>query len=728
MLKRTCLAITVAALVTATDLGAVAGKWTPEQILQHDPAWLRELGLEIAPQELWSPDGGGLLEAIVKVGGCSSGFVSAEGLLVTNHHCAFGILQLHSSPERDLIETGFLAGDRSAELAGEGTRASIPHRFEDVTEVIEAAVPAAADGLERWEAIEAKKKRLVADCEAQEYRRCRVAAYDDGLRYTLIEVLEFPDVRLVYAPPRAVGEYGGEVDNWMWPRHTGDFALLRVYAAAGRDPAPLDEGNLPYRPRRHLEVARQGVSDGSFVLVVGYPGRTYRRLIAAEMEERAERYFPGRAGLYRDWVEVMEAAGADSAGARVALASRLKSLANREKNARGQVKAIERGELLVKKRHHDQEALKWAAGNAENAAAVEAYHALESLAERKLATWDRDFLLVQIGAGPAPLSLAMKVARWALESEKPDAEREAAYQERNRDRTRDALERAQRRLHGPTDVELMVDWLGRMGELPEEQRVRLLDPLLAGEPDAIRARVEELFAASEVTDRETLLAMFAETLEQLRARHDPLLDLALRLEEEVILPMEKRHHRIAGEISRHRPVWRRAVEAWAGRPIDRDANSTLRVSLAHVEGYRPRDGVWMEPQTRLSGVLEKHTGEDPFDAPPAVREAAATAPASRWADARLEDVPVCFLATGDTTGGSSGSPVLNGRGELVAVNFDRVWENIANDFGYNPEIARNVSADIRYLLWLLEAVEGPRAGPLLEELGVAAKPGGDSRE
>ncbi len=212
--------------------------------------------------------------------------------------------------------------------------------------------------------------------------------------------------------------------------------------------------------------------------------------------------------------------------------------------------------------------------------------------------------------------------------------------------------------------------------------------------------------------------MFDESEEQLRARHDPLLDLAFGLDAE-LRSLKESSDRFDGAVSRLRPRWQKAVMAHAGKPVAPDANGTLRVSLAHVQGYGPRDGVLMRPQTTVSGVVEKHTGEEPFAAPPELLAAAPQAPASRFADPKLKDVPVAFLADADTTGGNSGSPVLNGRGELVGVNFDRVWENVANDFGYNPEVARNINVDVRYLLWLLEATGGEAARPLLAEMGVA---------
>ena len=715
-------------LLVASAAHAVGGKWTPEQLLAHDPEWLQGLGLEVPAQELWSPGEGGLLEAVVQVGGCSSGFVSPQGLLITNHHCVFGILQHHSTAENDIIASGYLAENAADELPGPAVRASIPSRFTDVTDAIGAAVRKGADDLERFEAIETKKKALVASCEEQENRRCTVAVYDDGVRYTLIEAIEYPDVRLVYAPPRAVGEYGGEIDNWMWPRHTGDFSLLRVYTAPGGRPAEYAEDNVPLIPKRHLQIARQGVSDGSFVMVVGYPGRTYRRLTRSEMEERHERYFPSRAALYQGWMEIIAAAGERDEEARIAMASRFKGLANREKNARGQVAAIDRGDLVGKKAAAEAEVIEWIAEHPEHAGALDSYRGLEALAAEVLADWDRDFLLGEVRAGALPLSLALTVTRWSIASEKPDAQRRADYQERNRARARSELERAQSTLHAATDAELMTDWWRRLRALPADQRVAPLDAIVPvdASDDAVRAAVDRLLAETSVTDEEARLEMFAESPAELRAREDRLIDLAFALQKADYLPREKTTDRRAGAQLRLRPAWRRAVEAHAGRPIDPDANGTLRVSLAHVKGYSPREAVWMKPLTTVAGVIEKHIGADPFDVPRGRAPARPDGPrrAVRALDPTvgLEGVPVNFLANCDTTGGNSGSPAIDSRGRLVGVNFDRVWENITNDFGYNPDIARNVTADVRYLLWLLDEVEGEKAERILEELQLLATP------
>lgn len=714
MNAKTTTALALALLAAAPAIGG-EGKWTPTQLSELDPADLRAAGLEIPAERLWGAEGAGLLDAAIKIGGCSAGFVSAEGLLVTNHHCAFGILQNHSTPDHDLITEGFLAATRVEEIGGAGTRATVPFQVHDVGDRIAAAIPAGADDLARYRAIEAEEKALVAECERRPARRCQVAAYDGGVRWELVESLEYPDVRLVFAPPRSVGEFGGEIDNWSWPRHTGDFTLLRVYGAPDGSPAPVSDANVPLAPRHFFPLSTEGVAPGDALIVAGYPGRTFRALTAPEMAERVDLYFPQRAELYAAWIATLSEISDGSDAARIALASRIKSLANREKNARGQLAGISRGDLLDQRRAADREVLDWAAERGgEHAAAAGAYRDLEAMVATQRETWTRDYLLSETKSGPRSLELALTLVRWAEEKAKPDAEREPEYQERNRNRLRERLERDQRILWRPAEEALLVDLLARLRAAGAEE---LVARLAGGSGDeAIRARVAAVHEGTAVTTAAARAAMFEEDEATLRARRDPLLDFAFALDP-MLRELETRRDRDAGTVFRLRPVWRRAVLAHAGRPVAPDANGTLRVSLARVAGYSPRDAVWMEPRTTVAGMAAKATGEEPFTAPAELLAARAGAPASRWADAELGDVPVCFLADADTTGGNSGSPVLDARGRLVGVNFDRVWENVANDFGYDPAIARSITVDARYLLWVLETLHPEGSLPLLRELG-----------
>ena len=673
-----CLALG-AALVPAEE-----GKWTPQQVLQLDPAWLGQMGLELPVSRLWDPERGtGLLSAAVSLGGCSAGFVSSTGLILTNHHCLFGIVQEHSRPGRDLITDGFLARTPEEELRGKTARVTVPRRFTDVTAQVKAVVPAGAGDFDRLKAIETKQKSLVAECEKTAGTRCSVAAFDGGLQYVLVESLELTDVRLVYAPPRAVGEFGGEPDNFHWPRHVGDFAVARAY-----------KDGKPYQPEFWFPISRAGVKPGDFVMVLGYPGRTMRALTADEMANERDVRFGMRADLFGEWIGILERVSQADQQTAILVAATLKSLNNSHTNAEGQLAGLARGRIIEKQKERDAAVMAWAAGKPEFAAALAARQELDRLAADDRRTAAHDFLLQAITNGPVAVEQATTLVRLAAERAKPDAERDAAYMNRQLTALRNRVERAQASFARTADEALFVSWVERARKLPQDQRIAAADARFGAQPAA--PAITAMYGATGVTDLTERLRMFEETTEQLRARKDPLLDFALALEPE-LRALQKATRTRDGAVARLRPEWRRAVIAQAGRPLAPDANGTLRVSFAHVLGYRPRDGVLYTPQTTLAGMLEKHTGTEPFAVPKLIFDAAA--------HVKPEQVPLDFLSNADTTGGNSGSPVVNGRGELVGLNFDRVWENVANDFGYNPDIARNISVDIRFLLWLLEDVQ-----------------------
>lgn len=695
-----CIAL---ALCAGAILHAAEGKWTPAQVMELDRAWLKQQGLEIPPERLWNPKTGeGLLSAVISTGGCSAAFISSTGLFLTNHHCLFGILQEHSTTANDRIANGFLASGPEAELRGRTTRVTIPFRFSDVTREVLASVPAGGDDLARYRAIETKQKAMVQECEQQKSHRCRLAAFDGGLTYQLVDTVEISDVRLVYAPPRWVGEFGGEIDNFAWPRHAGDFAVGRAYV-----------DGKPYQPRFWLPLSKTGVAPGDFVMVMGYPGTTFRALTVAEMTER-KRNFEHRVSLLGEFIRTLEETTAGKPDGQIAVAATLKSLSNTYKNAQGQLLGLERGRILEKQAEAERAVSEWTAGRPEYKDALAARDGLARMIEQQSATWDRDALLGAIPQGARALYLATTIARAAIERQKPDAERDPAYMDRELGRLRDRLDREQKNYYEPADRALFAVFIHRALALGTGERIPSIDQAVAN-PAAITDRIAGWYAGTRLLDPAVRGAMFNEMPDQLKARHDPLLDLAFTIVPEQIA-LRDRQDRALGTISRLRPAWRRAVIAHAGKPVAPDANSTLRVTFGHVAGYSPRDAVFYTPQSTLSGMVEKNTGQEPFSAPRDVLAAARTRDHGRWADPRLKDVPVDFLSDADTTGGNSGSPAVNGKGELVGANFDRVWENVANDFGYNPAIARNVVTDIRYVLWNLDRVQ--HGTWLLKELGI----------
>ena len=669
------------------------GKWTPQQLLQFDAAWLKKQGLELPVSRLWDPTRGtGLLAATISTGGCSAGFVTNTGLFLTNHHCLFGIVQEHSGPNRDLITHGFLAASREEELRGKTARITVPHRFTDVTKEINAAIPAGAADLARTKAIEAKQKSLIAACEKTSGMHCSVAVFDGGLQYVLITTIELNDVRLVYAPPRAIGEFGGETDNFRWPRHTGDFAIGRAY-----------KDGKPYQPEFYFPIARTGVKPGDFVMVLGYPGRTIRSMTAAEMTNERDYRHQLRNEIYGEWIRVIEEKTKGSSQGAITVAATLKSLNNNHTNAQGQLAGLARGRILEKQQEHDSAVSTWAGQQAGFAKSVEAKMDLDRLAATRRRTATRDFLFQIIKPGPLALNQATTLVRLAAERAKPDAERDPDYMNRELPALANTLERQQQSFYRPADEAMLNVWVERAWKLGAAERIQAIDSLVPR--DRIPQTVAALYNGTKVTDPRERMKMFEETTAQLRARKDPLLDFAFALEPELRV-WQAETQTYEGAVARLRPLWRRAVIAHAGKPVAPDANNTLRVSVAHVKGYTPRDGVMYLPQTTLAGMLEKNTGDPAFTVPSFVIDAA------RFV--KPDQIPLDFLADADTTGGNSGSPVINGRGELVGLNFDRVWENVANDFGYNPDVARNISVDVRFLMWLLEV---QKADGLLKELG-----------
>lgn len=716
---RVCGLLVLAVLaLSAATVRADEGQWTPKQILELKEETLRAAGLQISPSALWSKDGPGLLSAAVNYSGCSGGFVSADGLMLTNHHCAYGAIQAQSSPERDLLKNGFLARSKAEELPAVGrSKLWVLEQIEDVTEQVRGAASEADEPGLKHQAVERKRKQLARDCEAgRTGARCQVEEFFLGSEYRLFRYLELRDLRLVYAPPSSIGEYGGEIDNWMWPRHTGDFAVLRAYVSPEGASADHDPKNIPYRPRAHFPVSTQGVRPSSFVMVVGYPGRTHRYLPASEVSRQLEQVLPAVRTLYGEWIEIFESQGAKARAIEIKVAALKKSLANRRKNAEGMMSGLSKLGLLERRQSEEAALSAWAQKAGEQYTSV--LSELTQLSEERHRTFDRDFLLENAPRASNLLGVAVDLIRRARERKKDDLDRVEMYRDRN-----------------VRDLELAND--RRLRDFDRKVEQAMLESILGhgdvllgeGASAATRSRAAQAttraFVASVLKDTalhrpEVVRAHFEAADEEALARSsDPMLELAQRF----VLELEGKEAEEgarAGRMLQLGPKYVSMLKASRSGPVYPDANGTLRFSHAKVTGYSPKDGLFAVPQTTLSGAIAKHTGKEPFELPESVRTAYPKAQESRFADAQLEDVPTCFLSDADTTGGNSGSPVLNGKGELVGLNFDRVWENIAGDFAYSADRSRNVSVDVRYLLFLLEEVE--EATELLAELGVSAKP------
>jgi len=688
--------------------GPDEGQWLPQQVLEMDWGDLRARGMELSKDQFWNPEKGGVLSAAVQIGGCSASFVSPKGLVITNHHCGFSAIQQLSSIERNYLSDGFVAEAPADELRAPGMVVFVVRRIRDVTEEIHAAQASAKNGRERWHLTERAIQRLVKEGEQEPNTVCHVASFLEGEQYHLYYRTRITDVRLVYAPPRSVGEFGGEVDNWEWPRHTGDFAIFRAWVAPDGTPRQYSPDNVPYEPDHYLHVATDGVHANDLVLILGYPGRTERYLTSTAVQDRQTITFPMRHRLFTQFIDILEKVGASDPRKALAYASLVKSLANAQKNALGMIKGLARNGVVARKLAEEQAFTSWVAQSEERRRRYgEALRDVVELDLEARKTAHKDPLISLLGS-PAlsPLLGALMTAVTASDSDSDEATRERSLRQLGSprlDRDFDAVQR-------PT-LEVLLE---EARSAPADQRLAGLEVFDDAEGDAPTADlVAAMLAESEMLDTEKRVALFRAGPTAVAASDDPLVVLARGLAAE-------RHALIArGESQRGRRLvvgqnWIAAQQEWRGQSFYPDANSTLRVSIATVKGYAPRDGVINIPHTTVQGILDKETGEAPFACPRALLDAAAARTSSSFFDAKIGDVPVCFLADGDTTGGNSGSPVINGRGELVGLNFDRVFENVAGDYGWRPERSRNISVDIRYVLWILEQVlPAPR---LLAEL------------
>lgn len=728
-----CLACVCAPLLLSSSTAvAIEGQWKPSQIAEIHPD-AAKLGLELGAEQLWNPAGdertGGLLRAVVNLGGCSAAFISADGLIATNHHCAYRSLQANSSVEHDYLKDGFLAATRADELSAPGQTIKLLHSVKDVTEQVRSRLAEAPDDLARAKAYDAINNELVDACEkAAEFRHCRVAAFFGQSKFELHEYIELRDVRLVYAPPSAIGEYGGDTDNWMWPRHTGDFSLLRAYVDKDGNPAAHLPDNVPYKPAQWLRPSTDGVDPDDFVAVLGYPGMTERYLWAAELERHHQQWLPMRVRIYGEWIDILEANKNRDAAVGIKVAALAKSLANRHKNAAGKIAGLERLNFVATRVAEDK---RLAAGEA----AKPTLEALAAITAARQAREAKAFLLDNLSAAPRSLLIARELVTWAQERDKPDVERKANYRDRDRDRVWNKIEQAAKDQDAQVDVELLASFLANADMLAPDQRIAGFDAILGaakgaggmpekrdgvvGPPqpylDAAKAALEgsalaEVAAAKQMFEDPKLVGK----------SKDPMIVLARALRKDLD-ELGQIKDRERGQLLELSPKYFELMSKFRPGTLYADANGTLRASFATIQGYSKWNDEAQVPQTVLAEAVAKHRDAGEFDLPDAVLEKAKTASASRWVDAELGDVPIAFLADGDTTGGNSGSPVVDGKGQLVGFNFDRVWEAVSGDYVWRATQSRNIIVDVRYLYWMLDEVAG--AKHLLEELGVAGYQG-----
>ncbi|MDQ3269984.1 MAG: S46 family peptidase [Pseudomonadota bacterium] len=699
---------------------AAEGMWVPQQ-LPEIAGPLKKAGLKLDPRQLADLTGDPM-GAVVSLGGCTASFVSPQGLVVTNHHCAHGAIQLNSTPKRNLMEAGFNAATLREELsAGPNARVYVLDSIQDVTTRVRKAIDAAPDALGRTGALENIEKRLVAECEAEAGFRCRLYSFAGGNAYRLFRNLEIRDVRLVYAPPGSIGNYGGEVDNWMWPRHTGDFAFYRAYVGKDGKPAAFAAGNVPYRPRHFLKFADQPLDVGDFVMVAGYPGSTSRYALAADFDATATWSYPTTGRHYRNLVAMVEAAGEKDPDIAVKYASAVRGWQNAMKNYDGQLEGFQRIGAAQSKRADEAAVLAWLGKQRRKGKPALAAHArLVQLGDESRAYRERDLVFAQL-RNTGAIGVAGQLYRLSIEREKPDAQRQQGYQQRDLPSLEGSLKQMERRYDPKMDRQLQAYWLREYLKLPQSQRIAAVDQWLGGNDEQAITRVLDKLGRTELVDGEKRLALLKADRAAFEASTDPAIQFAVATMP-TALELEEAGKTRAGDVLVARPVYLKAVEDYSkskGNFVYPDANSSLRITFGNVTGYTGTAGTRHQPFTRLEEVAAKATGEAPFDAPKPLLDAIAARNYAGLGSEELGTVPVNFLSDLDITGGNSGSPVLDARGRLVGLAFDMNWESVSSNWVFDPAMTRMISVDQRYMRWIMqEAFPAPQ---LLRELDVAPK-------
>ncbi len=710
------------------------GMWMPQQIPQLADR-LASLGFQ-GDAQAFADLTGQPMGAMVSLGGCSASFVSAEGLIVTNHHCVQSSLQYNSTPERNLLVDGYVARTREDELSnGPGSRCTVTTQVLEVTDDLTRRLVGNLSDRKRFDVVEQWTKERTAVCE-QDGSRCRIAAFFGGLKWFEIKQLEIRDVRLVYAPAKGIGNFGGETDNWRWPRHTGDFSFYRAYVAPDGKAAPYSKDNVPYRPKRWLKVSRTGASPGDLVFTVGYPGVTERHQTYEEIAQMTEWELPRSIRRSTEQLAILQDLTRSNPELSIKVETRVRGLNNGLTKNKGVLDGLVRGGALEKKMAQQKEVAAWIAADPRRVKEyVDVLPSLAALNAEATKTRERDAIFNGLrgagaggGGGGVPttmLGVADTIVQAAVNRPKKDADREPEYQERNWTRTREGFERMQRTIDRAVDRALLRYQLLEAARLPEAERIEPLDRatgLRGGisaddAAKAIDAFLDRLYAGTKLFDKDYRLSMLDKSSKELALANDSFIDLAnalLPFREQLREAMKTRQ----GARYRLAPRYMKALLEKSGGLVAPDANGTVRVSYGRILGVDSADGLFYKPQTTLAGVVEKATGNGDFNAPKRELDAITALRAGKsttYLDATLRDVPVDFLSTVDTTNGSSGSATLNARGELCGLLFDGTYDTVASDILYDAVRTRSIHVDSRYLFWVATEVDG--ASRILEELG-----------
>ncbi|MBM0651833.1 S46 family peptidase [Capnocytophaga genosp. AHN8471] len=704
------LLLLISYLLPLTLTAQQGGMWIPSLLEGMNAKEMKSLGMKMSVSDIYNINKSSLKDAVPHFnGGCTAEMISNQGLLLTNHHCGYGQIQAHSSVQNDYLTNGFWAKNLSEELPNKNLEVTFIVRIEDVTKKVLADTQNLKDETLRNAQIERNIASLVQNSPKESWQENRIRAFYEGNQYILFVVETFKDVRLVGAPPSAIGKFGSDTDNWVWPRHTGDFSLFRVYADKNNRPAEYSKDNVPYRPKYFFPISLKGVKAGDFTMVFGYPGRTEEYLPAVAVEQIVNVLNPAKIGIRDVVLKTQDAFMRSNPEIKIKYASKYASVANYWKKWIGETQGLKKSNAVAIKRAQEQKFIKEVEKRGKNA---EYGHILPQFAEKY--TQIQDYAL----AAGLYSELAMRNIDLIANGYK-------ILQLRNALREKGSQSFADRKKNLLNNFETVFkNYDLNVDKAVFEQAISYYAKTM---PKALLSPNLQQFDAHALADKlykESFLASKAEMDKVLNLPDDAFEkrlknDVGVQFVEQIISHFYETvmptYQNLDDEITALQRTYMKAILEFS-KPQDRifpDANSTLRVTYGKVAGYSPLDAVTYDYMTYLDGVMEKYVPNDyEFDVPAKLREL------YEKKDYGIYGVngkmPVCFIATNHTTGGNSGSPAIDAQGNLIGLNFDRVWEGTMSDIHYDPKICRNIMVDMRYVLFIIDKYAG--AGYLLNEM------------
>jgi len=717
MIKKLSLNLIIAFILLVGKSFAHEGMWIPLFLGEYNEAQMKEMGMKISADDIYSINKSSLKDAIVIFGrGCTGEVISDQGLVLTNHHCGYGAIQKHSSIEHDYLSNGFWAMSKEEELPNPGLTVTFLVKMEEVTKEILAGVSDDMDEKDRAELVKQNTIKLKEANAMDNGIDVVIKPFFSGNRYFIFFYEVYKDIRLVGAPPSNIGKFGGDTDNWMWPRHTGDFSMFRIYANKDNKPATYSKDNVPYKPKKHLEISLKGVEKDDFTFVYGYPGRTQEYLISDAVKQITEVENPIKIKLRTIRLDVMKRAQNSDPQVRIQYAKKVASIANGWKKWQGENRGVKRMDAINKKLILENEMTTWLDKNPEMKAKygdiISDYHDVYQL----LSPWKQQYQYYrEAGMGIEIVAFASKFQKYVeeLAKEQPDT----AFIRVESDKLKSRMASFYKDYYEPIDREIA-------SRLLEEYYVGLEGEHLPSEFTVIKKKyknnfkkyVNHLFDHSVFVNQDDLLKLMngsnkkiLKTLEK-----DPAYQMALSLNAKYKEIKESVADLSANLNTLDRKYMQMQMDYQPKEVFYPDANFTLRIAYGKVDSYRPKDAVEYIHFTTLDGIMEKEN-PDVYDyvVEGKLKELYNDKDYGQYGgkDGKLN---ICFIASNHTTGGNSGSPVFNAYGQLIGINFDRNWEGTMSDIVYDPDQCRNITLDIRYCLFVIDKYAG--ASHLVDEM------------